>query len=71
MTQPRHEPVFTRAQRAFRMVMGPGQTCLDISRLEKRLRELGVPYTGGENPTHEPKGGAYAYPIEREEKHEC
>lgn len=50
------------------MVMAPGQTCLDLSQLERRLREAEVPYTGGENPTHRPIGRGYAVPIEREDQ---
>lgn len=43
-----------RAHQVLEEVMGGGAQCLDLERLERRLIEADVPFTGGKAPTHEP-----------------
>lgn len=62
------EAISTQARQIFAMVMGPGQQCLDITALEKRLVEGGVPFTNGPLATHEPIGRGYAKPHPTQQK---
>lgn len=63
LTTPDDDSVSSRARRAFAEVMASGQTCLDLARLERRLRDSDVPYTGGAAPTAQAIGRGYAMPV--------